>query len=189
MSSPSLALLSPYRHTPALCCPFSRRAFASAQGAATEEHPVTEELARIKTYMGKLKQLGEGASQDQQRLKVFLRSSHCLPVSPLFHPFQHPHCYCILSPKTWKALYVPLTKACYELSFECVLCICVRTLTHNHTHPHLSTHTHNAHPQPHPPTPIHTHAHNKTIGEQGSSTTLYQRGSRGWGRPKGRQEA
>ena len=47
---------------------------------------MTEELARIKTYMGKLKQLGEGASQDQQRLKVFLRSSHCLPVSPLFHP-------------------------------------------------------------------------------------------------------
>jgi len=40
------------------------------QGAATEEHPVTEELARIKTYMGKLKQLGEGAAKDQQRLKV-----------------------------------------------------------------------------------------------------------------------
>jgi hypothetical protein len=44
------------------------------QGAATEEHPVTEELARIKTYMGKLKQLGEGAAKDQQRLKV--RCSH-----------------------------------------------------------------------------------------------------------------
>ena len=42
------------------------------QGAATEEHPVTEELARIKKYMGKLKELGQGAVHEQQRLKV-----HC----------------------------------------------------------------------------------------------------------------
>jgi hypothetical protein len=41
-----------------------------AQGASTEDHPVTEELARIKTYMSKLKELGQGAVNDQQRLKL-----------------------------------------------------------------------------------------------------------------------
>ena len=54
----------------------------STQGAATEEHPVTEELARIKTYMGKLKELGQGAAKEQQRLKVRLctfmsKQAHC----------------------------------------------------------------------------------------------------------------
>jgi hypothetical protein len=43
---------------------------AGWQGASTEDHPVTEELARIKKYMGNLKALGQGAAEEQARLKV-----------------------------------------------------------------------------------------------------------------------
>ena len=48
---------------------------AARQGASTEDHPVTEELARIKKYMGNLKALGQGAAEEQARLKVSLEMS------------------------------------------------------------------------------------------------------------------
>ena len=59
----SLSQLSPSH-------PFDSHVDLFAQGASTEDHPVTEELARIKTYMSKLKELGQGAVNDQQRLKL-----------------------------------------------------------------------------------------------------------------------
>lgn len=88
-----LVLLTAHLNSPSLDSrPLSPAAFKSwhatdklipchLQGAATEEHPVTEELTRIKTYMGKLKQLGEGAAKDQQRLK---ERSHW-PRAPACH--------------------------------------------------------------------------------------------------------
>jgi len=51
---------------------FSDRCATTRQGAATEDHPVTEELARIKKYMGNLKALGQGAAEEQARHKVGL---------------------------------------------------------------------------------------------------------------------
>ena len=69
MASPFLRMRAPAVPGPAASLPAPRRA-TTWQGAATEDHPVTEELARIKKYMGNLKALGQGAAEEQARLKV-----------------------------------------------------------------------------------------------------------------------
>mmetsp|Transcript_43721 Transcript_43721/g.106883 ORF Transcript_43721/g.106883 Transcript_43721/m.106883 type:complete len:156 (+) Transcript_43721:205-672(+) len=44
--------------------------YLKTQGTKTEEHPITEELARIKTYMAKIKEAAAAGEKEQSRLKL-----------------------------------------------------------------------------------------------------------------------
>ena len=54
--------------------------FLKTQGKSTADHPVTDELARIKDYMGNLKELGPGAAKkplklDKEAAERFINAS------------------------------------------------------------------------------------------------------------------
>mmetsp|Transcript_35679 Transcript_35679/g.71530 ORF Transcript_35679/g.71530 Transcript_35679/m.71530 type:complete len:122 (-) Transcript_35679:1664-2029(-) len=46
--------------------------YLKTQGIATEDHPITEELTRIRTYMGKLKSVAAKENGTEERAKLKL---------------------------------------------------------------------------------------------------------------------